>query len=205
MSPRRRLWFWRRSFPSSRLPLSPRTSRPAPTPTATRCRPAPCCAWGRCWRAFARFLAFTPDGKTLVTCEGLGQQESVFRRWDAATGAEPRLPPRRPGAALRPSPDGKELALQESRASESIVFVRASDGKELRRIADTPPLMRVCYSPDGGLLAGVENNGAVHIWSVVNGEELPRGDAKNNDPAHVSRSPPTARRWLSPPGPTCSG
>ena len=40
------------------------------------------------WRAFARFLAFTPDGKTLVTCEGLGQQESVFRRWDAATGAE---------------------------------------------------------------------------------------------------------------------
>ena len=77
-----------------------------------------------------------------------------------------------------------------SRASESIVFISASDGKVLRRIADTPlPYARLLFT--GRRLAGRgKNDGAVHIWRVVNGEELPRGDAKNYNPsARISFSP----------------
>ena len=61
-------------------------------------------------------------------------------------------------------------------------------------------LITVCYSPDGKLLAGASDNGGIYVWNAADGKGLPRDLAEKEEPNRPWRSPPTARRWPSPPG-----
>ena len=109
-----------------------------------------------------RFLAFTPDGKTLVTGEMNGPE--VIRFWDATTGKETgTCHPASSVSALALSPDGKTLAIDASRQSTGVVlFLSVPDGKENRRIEATATAPgaglyynRLEFSRDGKDLATV--------------------------------------------------
>ncbi|HVS38879.1 MAG TPA: PQQ-binding-like beta-propeller repeat protein [Gemmataceae bacterium] len=142
------------------------------------------------WRACARFLAFTPDGKTLVTGEMNG--DKVIRFWDAATGRETAM--FRPPSAVTAfalARDGKSLALNAGWETKGVVFVSIPDGKELRRIDDESTYFHfLCFSPDGKSLAGVGNDGVVRVWDPANGKEILREqeDSEGRD-CHVAFSP----------------
>jgi WD40 repeat protein len=122
------------------------------------------------WRACARFLAFTPDGKTLVT--GEMNADRVIRFWDAATGRETgMLRPPSHVTAFALAPDGKSAAMNTGWESKGVVFVSVPDGKELRRIEDASTYFHfLCFSPDGKSLAGVGNDGVVRVWDAANGK-----------------------------------
>ncbi len=108
------------------------------------------------WRACARYLAFTSDGKTLVT--GEYPPASVIRCWDVATGKETGGFAVDGGlSAVALAPDGKTLAVSES---QGIVFRSVPDGKLVRRLqpADAAPgnglvFLRLDFSADGKILA----------------------------------------------------
>jgi WD40 repeat protein len=79
---------------------------------------------------YARSIAFTADGKTLISA---GQDQTV-RFWDCATGQlkrMQRLPRTQPVAAL--SPDGKSLALIDAE-TESVILWDVTANQETRRI-----------------------------------------------------------------------
>jgi WD40 repeat protein len=94
-------------------------------------------------------IAFTPDGKTLVTTEN-----EAIRLWDVASRNERSVVTkgRSVGKAVAASPDGKWLA---SGDWDAAVRLRDSvSGKEIAKLTGhTGPLLTVAFSPDGSLLA----------------------------------------------------
>jgi RNA polymerase sigma factor (sigma-70 family) len=127
-------------------------------------------------------LAFTPDGKTLVS-RGVDQ---TVRVWDVATGKELRRIDGLPGAAqaLALSPDGKTLAAvaaDEPKGPSEVRLCEVATGKEVRRLRQEGVMGAVAFSPDGKLLAagwGANGSGAgapggeVKLWEAATGKPL---------------------------------
>jgi RNA polymerase sigma factor (sigma-70 family) len=127
-------------------------------------------------------LAFTPDGKTLVSRGA----DRTIRVWEVATGKELRRIEGLPGwPSLAVSPGGKTLAGVVSDSSKGPSEVRLWDvatGNELRRLSREGVLSCVAFSPDGKLLAaGWGANGSsgrrpgggdVTLWEVATGKQV---------------------------------
>ena len=143
-------------------------------------------------------VAFSPDGKTLVT----GDDKGVTTVWEVATrriaatlttqaGTSDKLPPN-PVSAVAFRPGGAVLATGDE--GDATLWTVAT-GRVAARLG-TPPFMTVfalAFSPDGGTLAAdeldVAPHGAVQLWDVRSGNPRLSHDVTANDPHSVAFSP----------------
>ncbi len=145
-------------------------------------------------------LAFTPDGKVLISGSA-DRTNKVVYFWDAATGKELRRL-EQSASHLALSPDGRLLA---TGGWDRIVRLwDVATGQELRRL-DTPA-GALAFAPDGRALATGDVSGTVRLWELATGAERARlrghqsgGNEKSTFAAGVSALAffPDGRRLLS--------
>ena len=120
-----------------------------------------------------RFLAFTPDSKTLAACGDF----SVLRFFDATTGkdivtAKP-FEGRNDWWTLAFSPDGKHLATASIQGS--LGFWDIKTGKQLRQASfpATSVIMNLDFSPDNNKLAvSSRGNAKIQLWDAEASKEI---------------------------------
>src|SRR5579884_1263291 len=119
------------------------------------------------------FLAFTPDGQTLITGDAL---DRTVRFFDLSTHMERRhltRPKFVRGIAL--SPDGRLLALGNQNGPASIWEVKT--GRLVQQFDGYPFVPGVAFSRDGKTLATAERDTeksrqAIALWSIATGKRL---------------------------------
>jgi RNA polymerase sigma factor (sigma-70 family) len=117
------------------------------------------------------YLAFTPDGKTLVSC---GPWDGV-RVWEAATGKEVRrFSDQGKVQSVALSPDGKLLAtfVRGTQQDEPIAIRAFATGQVLRRCGKGADFRTLTFSPDGKVLAGFGWSATIQLWDPANGRLL---------------------------------
>jgi WD40 repeat protein len=108
-------------------------------------------------------LAFTPDGKQLVTANHV----TGVHVWDTATGKELRAwHPKDTVVAL--SPDGS-LAVT---AGDTVRVCKVADGAVLSELGDGNSYMELVFSADARLLAALDKNGRAEIRAAATGKLL---------------------------------
>jgi RNA polymerase sigma factor (sigma-70 family) len=115
---------------------------------------------------FIGSLAFTPDGKTLVS--GAGYTDGVIRTWDPLTGKE-RVHWRAHEYGVHDlivTVDGKFVA------DNTLRIWQLATGKEVRRLGDGKQgAAAIDLSPDGKVFA-LSARQAIRLWDMATGEEL---------------------------------
>jgi WD40 repeat protein len=134
--------------------------------------------------SFVVSVAFTPDGKSLVSC---GQDEKV-RVWDLATGkARLALDNRGSvGRVMALSRDGKTIA-----CGTQYNLIRVWDvatGKELSAQADghDAPIRAVSVSPDGRTLVTGGENEQIRLWDAATLRQIRLLKGRSADELSVS-------------------
>jgi WD40 repeat protein len=116
-------------------------------------------------------VAFTPDGKHIVT----GSGDHTVKVWDSATGKEIKSLGGPAGhqnlvLSVSVSPDGSLIASGGSDNTARIWDFPSSS--PLRALAKSEGASIVAVSPDGTKLAGGDKDGHVKIWNSADGKEL---------------------------------
>jgi RNA polymerase sigma factor (sigma-70 family) len=138
--------------------------------------------------SFLSWLAFTPDGKTLLSHGG----DADVSLWDAAEGREVGRISGEPGAPIHAaalSADGRLIATVAGANRRMVADVPLrvwdrSGGKHLRDLGKGP-YASVTFSPDGALLAGVRYDGRLDLWDVSAGRLL-RGWKAHDHPTVIA-------------------
>jgi WD40 repeat protein/transcriptional regulator with XRE-family HTH domain len=118
-------------------------------------------------------VAFSPDGKYLVTAGGKGDGSAHL--WDISTG---KLVQHFGGAfdsmsSVAFSPDGKYIVTGSSDNIARLWDVQL--GKEvLQFIGHTDLVWSAIFSPDGNYVATASNDGTARLWDAQSGKELRR-------------------------------
>jgi WD40 repeat protein len=110
-------------------------------------------------------VAFSPDGKTLVTVGAGGQT----RLWSVATD-EPFGKPMAadPGTTVEAfSPAGTMLATAGGDGSVRLWDVATQQEIGTPMTADAQPIDGAAFSPDGTMLATTGGDGAARVWDVA--------------------------------------
>jgi WD40 repeat protein len=123
---------------------------------------------------FVVSLAFSPDGKTLVS----GSRDNTIKLWDVATGQELRALKGHPARvnSVAFSPDGKTLlsggALGSGEAGGGqLMLWDVATGRELRTLLRrSNDVSSVALTPDGKV--ALSGGDAVRLWDVATGREL---------------------------------
>jgi WD40 repeat protein len=122
-------------------------------------------------RAIVYGVAFSPDGKKLVTCSGAynrdGQPPGEIILWDLATARAEATLPGPPGgfAWITFSPEGKHLY---SVGSDGMIRLwDLSAHKEIKAVSggNNRPVRRSFFTPDGKLLGTAGMGSAVRFWT----------------------------------------
>jgi WD40 repeat protein len=113
-------------------------------------------------------LAFTPDGRRLVSAAFDPPARFPLRLWDVAKGAEVwrQVSTDHATIALAVSPDGKVIACGDS---DGVVRLSALDtGKELRKLTGHQgTVLAVAFSPDGRRLVSGSRDTTALVWDVT--------------------------------------
>jgi RNA polymerase sigma factor (sigma-70 family) len=146
-------------------------------------------------------LAFSPDGKTLVSVglrlQGLstgepGEAETRFTRvWDVATGKENRTVLQERESFRRIfSPDGRTLgSLQGSGGDAITLWEAATFGRRAGLTGHTNGVWGIAFSPDGRTLASSGGDGSVRLWHLPSGKEIGRLEGHKGCVSAVTFSP----------------
>lgn len=113
-------------------------------------------------------IAFSPDGKQLATiCWNNSELGTILEIRDSlAWGVQTRLKVSGSGVtSIDWSPDGTTLAIAAMGRPSNIYFVRQN---RIESVEVPEEFESLCFSPDGKLLAGGDEFGAIRIWSVAN-------------------------------------
>jgi WD40 repeat protein len=124
------------------------------------------------------FVAFTPDGQTLLTAghDRTPERPHEVQRWDAATGKAGsllRLETRGDWASYALSPDGRTLA-SSSAGGGRLRLLDAQSGKPRFPFGHSFPVRVVAVSPDGARAASADDAGVILLWGLGDGRLLAR-------------------------------
>ena len=111
-------------------------------------------------------LAFSPDGKTLVS----GSADNTVKLWEVSSGREfHTLTGIRDGSFVSFSSDGRYLA-----TGGDDQVLRLWDAKTLKLLTSvsTAKMWAVAFSPDGKVLATGDVENAIRLWSVPSCEPI---------------------------------
>ncbi len=116
-------------------------------------------------------VAFSPDGKTLVT----GDNDGTIRLWDAATGRQIRSLPNSAEEPAAFSPDGKTLATGDLSGPPALWNI--ATGQQIRSFStgngDEDWVGSMAFSRDGAMLAtGDEYDSTIRLWDVATGRQI---------------------------------
>jgi RNA polymerase sigma factor (sigma-70 family) len=114
-------------------------------------------------------LAFTPDGKTLLSGSADGTNHVIFF-WDTATGEELRQI-KQHASRMAVSPDGRTLVTTHSNGS--LRLWDTATGRELRRMEKGGGAC-LAFAPDGRSVASGDGAGVIHLWELATGGERRR-------------------------------
>ncbi|MCI0460403.1 MAG: PQQ-binding-like beta-propeller repeat protein [Gemmataceae bacterium] len=114
------------------------------------------------------FVAFAPDGKTVVSGSGQGH----LHLWETATGKLlHQIPNQQYASSVVFTPDGKGVALIGSDSHFRLHDL--STGKEVRRLSPTTRELRlVAFSAGGKRAALVAQNHSIRVWDLETDREV---------------------------------
>jgi WD40 repeat protein len=113
--------------------------------------------------AWARTVAFSPDGRLLLTSGG-----AAARIWDVASGLLlHRLPTDRPGRSASFSPDGSLVVTVENGRSARIW--RTATGAPLATLTQLGEITSAAFGPNGTLVVTGSRDGTGRIWDSRTG------------------------------------
>ncbi|HTU18961.1 MAG TPA: sigma-70 family RNA polymerase sigma factor [Gemmataceae bacterium] len=119
-----------------------------------------------------QYLAFGPDGKTLVSHGG----GSGIRFWDVSTGKEiQRFLEQANAQSIALSPNGKLLAIRlitNNPKDKAIAIREFETGRLLRSFGDARARGDLLFSPDGKLLAAFSGQNDMELWNPASDRRL---------------------------------
>jgi WD40 repeat protein len=118
-----------------------------------------------------RDVAFSPDGKTLVTAGGTLNGPGEARMWDVATGKEQQWfnlgPPSVEAVAY--SPDGEKVALG-SWDGLIHIYATATRAQVAMWLAHRERVLGLAFAPDGKTLASSGLDQTTSLWDAATGQ-----------------------------------
>jgi WD40 repeat protein len=125
-------------------------------------------------------LAYSPDGRLLVSVIPNYDVEATIDIWNANSGAHLHtLRGSTFGCCVTLSPDGQMLVAAGGRDS-LVRFWDTATGKEIKRIGgeDLKEVNQLAFSPDGKSLALAAGD-SIRLWDIATGKEMWKAECRN--------------------------
>jgi len=113
-------------------------------------------------------LAFSPNGKLLVTGSGWWGRDSGIRLWDVSTGLEiePSVPQVDSALSVIFSPDNRYLISTEREGTARLWEV-ATRQEVKRFVGPDGPVLAAAFSPDGKTIATAASDTTILLWPTL--------------------------------------